>query len=68
MTKAQTVKHDDITSECWGIQFEGKKVCKTCSVFGKDGCVGKNIIKTGKNSKGKKVPLWKNRRVNGVHG
>ena len=43
--------------ECWGIQINGLKHCNTisCGWQGLTACEGKNIIKTGINSKGYKV-------------
>lgn len=40
--------------ECWGIQMYGTKHCLeiNCKWRGISACNGKNIIKTGKNSKG----------------
>ncbi|HBX52580.1 MAG: hypothetical protein A2W98_10010 [Bacteroidetes bacterium GWF2_33_38] len=40
--------------ECWGIQMYGLNHCKeiNCKWRGISACNGKNIIKTGKNSKG----------------
>jgi hypothetical protein len=43
--------------ECWGIQINGLNHCNaiSCSWQGLTACEGKNIIKTGFNSKGYKV-------------
>lgn len=43
--------------ECWGIQINGLSHCKkiNCKWQGLSACEGKNIIKTGKNSKGYRV-------------
>ena len=43
--------------ECWGIQINGLSHCNTilCRWQGLTACEGKNIIKTGFNSKGYKV-------------
>ena len=43
--------------ECWGIQINGLNHCNTisCSWQGLSACEGKNIIKTGFNSKGYRV-------------
>lgn len=44
-------------NECWGIQINGLSHCNTilCRWQGLTACEGKNIIKTGINSKGFKV-------------
>lgn len=40
------------TEECLGIQINGLNHCKQCKWTGISACNGKNILKTGKNSKG----------------
>ncbi len=42
-------------NECWGIQINGTKHCKNCKWVGISACEGKNIINTGRNSKGYKI-------------
>ena len=63
MVKAHTIRQQDMTAECWAVQFEGKAACKKCEFFGTKECGGKSILKSGKNKKGLPVPLWKNREV-----
>jgi len=43
--------------ECWGIQINGLSHCKNinCKWQGLSACEGKNILKTGLNSKGYRV-------------
>lgn len=41
--------------ECWGIQINGTKHCQNCKWTGISACEGKNIVKTGRNSKGYRV-------------
>lgn len=45
------------TDECWGVQINGLSHCKkiNCKWQGLSACEGKNIIKTGVNSKGYKI-------------
>ncbi len=45
--------------ECWGIQINGLSHCKkiNCKWQGLSSCLGKNIIKTGKTSKGYRVGI-----------
>ena len=50
---------NDLSSECWAVQFQGKEACKKCELKGTKECGAKNIIKTGKTTKGKTVPLQK---------
>jgi len=50
-------KQSDLSGECWAVQFQGKEACKKCEFRGTKECGGKNIIKTGKTTKGKSVPL-----------
>ena len=53
MKKINTSKlsHD----ECWGIQINGTQHCKNCTWAGMSACEGKNIFKTGRNSKGYRI-------------
>ncbi|MBN2682350.1 MAG: hypothetical protein JXR58_07565 [Bacteroidales bacterium] len=46
------------TDECWGVQINGLKHCENCKWTGISACEGKNIVKTGYNSKGYKVGLY----------
>ncbi len=43
------------TDECWGIQINGTQHCQNCKWTGISACEGKNIVKTGRNSKGYKI-------------
>lgn len=65
MVKAHTIQSKDLTTECWSVQFEGKSACKKCEFRGTKECCGKNILKTGKNKKGRAVPLWRMRAISG---
>jgi hypothetical protein len=51
------IPQNKMTSECWGIQFQGIPACKRCEFVGTKDCGGKKIRKTGKNAKGFAVPL-----------
>jgi len=42
-------------NECWGIQINGFSHCQNCKWTGISACEGKNIVKTGRNSKGYKI-------------
>lgn len=48
------------SDECWGIQINGLEHCRkiNCKWQGLSACEGKNIIKTGFNSKGFKVGMY----------
>lgn len=48
----KTVKQANLISECWLIQMFGKSECLMCDIKDTPECGGKNICKTGKNSKG----------------
>ncbi|MCK5838706.1 MAG: hypothetical protein KAG99_02610 [Bacteroidales bacterium] len=50
MRKIDTTKLSN--DECWGIQINGTRHCQNCKWTGLSACVGKNIILTGRNSKG----------------
>lgn len=43
------------TDECWSVQINGFSFCQSCKWIGISACVGQNIHKTGRNSKGYKV-------------
>ena len=47
------------SDECWGIQINGLEHCSkiNCKWQGLTACEGKNIIRTGINSKGFKIGL-----------
>ena len=54
----KTVKTSFLSNdECWGIQINGLNHCNaiSCNWQGLTACKGKNIIKTGINSKGYEV-------------
>lgn len=41
--------------ECWSVQINGTSHCKNCKWTGISACEGKNIVKTGYNSKGYRI-------------
>jgi len=41
--------------ECWGIQINGFVHCRNCRWTGITACEGKNIVNTGRNSKGYRI-------------
>jgi len=53
------MKHVDTSKlsqdECWGVQINGLQHCKNCKWNGISACEGKNIVKTGRNSKGYRI-------------
>ena len=51
------INQNELTSECWLVQFQGFKACETCEVKDTEECGGSNIRKTKKNEKGFNVPL-----------
>lgn len=57
MKKIRMVNQSNLSSECLGAQIWGKEKCKTCEIRNTSECGGKNIIKTGKNDKGIRVPV-----------
>jgi len=60
--KAKTVTQSQMTEECWLVQIWGLSYCKTCEYRDTPDCGGKEVRKTGKNSKGYSVPLGGRRR------
>lgn len=55
--RAKTVKQSSLSAECWLVQIWGKAYCKKCDLRGTEDCGGKQIRKTGRNSKGIRVPV-----------
>ncbi len=53
MRKIDTTKLS--SDECWGIQINGIAHCQNCKWTGISACEGKNIVKTGRNSKGYRI-------------
>jgi hypothetical protein len=53
----RTCHQANLTSECWEVQFLGLEACERCEFRGKRECGGKQIRKTGKNTKGIAVPI-----------
>jgi len=53
----RTVKQNQLTSECWIVQFTGLQECDTCEFADTIECGGQNIRKTGKKENGLAVPL-----------
>lgn len=60
------IQSNELTEECWTIQLRGLEACKDCKISKREGCGGIEIIRTGKNSKGFKVPVTI-KRVGGKH-
>lgn len=54
---SRTVNQQDLSSECWMVQFHGLEYCNKCDYKDTKDCGGENIRKTGKNEKGKEVPI-----------
>lgn len=57
MVKVFQVPQHKLSDECWLIQVYGRDACKTCTARGTSKCGGQNILRTGKNSKGHKIPV-----------
>lgn len=57
LTSTEIARLERLTKECNDIQLWGKKVCKDCLLKNHKNCGGKQIKKTGKNSKGFVVPI-----------
>jgi len=55
--EVRTIKQSDMSSECWMVQFQGTAACERCEYKGTADCGGKDILKTGENANGKRVPL-----------
>jgi hypothetical protein len=53
MRKIDTSKLSN--DECWGVQINGLNHYRNCKWIGISACEGKNIIKTGRSSKGYKI-------------
>lgn len=57
--KVKEFSQSQLTGECWSVQLLGRGHCNKYEFKGKKDCGGKNIIKTGKNEHGFKVPIVK---------
>ena len=55
--QAKTINQNEMTAECWGVQFDGLAACERCEYKDTPDCGGQEIRKTGKNSKGFSLPL-----------
>ena len=55
--KAKQINQDKLTDECWAVQLQGFTTCLNCPFRDTGRCGGKEIVKTGKNSKGYNVPI-----------
>ncbi len=53
----KTLNQRHLSEECFMIQAFGKHYCKNCPYLETDECGGKDILETGKNNKGYKVPI-----------
>jgi len=51
------IKSNELTEECWTVQMRGLEACKDCKLSKREKCGGIEIIRTGKNRKGFKVPI-----------
>ena len=58
-----TVRQGDLTSECWSVQLFGPDYCETCGFEDTPECGGKDIRRTGRNSKGVGVPIGELREI-----
>ena len=56
-TDVTNVNQNEMTSECWIVQFGGLAACDTCEFVDTDECGGEEIRKLAKNEKGFSVPL-----------
>ena len=55
--KTTIINQSKLSSECWSIQAHGFEYCKTCEFKNTKDCGSKQIIKTGKNKLGIKIPI-----------
>jgi hypothetical protein len=58
-----TARQGDLTTECWSVQLFGLEHCETCEARGTPECGGKSIRRTGRNSKGVRVPIGELREI-----
>lgn len=59
----KTISQNQLSSECWAIQYGGANICLECDFKNTDECTGKRIIETGKNELGFNVPLGKENTI-----
>lgn len=55
------IKQNNLSSECWLIQFQEISACKNCEAMGTKECGGKSILKKMKNKKG--IPIGEKRTL-----
>jgi len=56
-TDIKTVDQKKLTAECWLVRINGLSACKDCELKDTGECGGAEIRKTGRNSKGIKIPI-----------
>ncbi|MGB3479889.1 MAG: hypothetical protein WBB67_12100 [bacterium] len=68
--KIRVISQNKLSAECWQVQIWGREACKDCNYRHTKKCGGKQIINTGKNVLGHRIPLpdvsFRNRRQNEV--
>jgi hypothetical protein len=60
--KTKIIFQKMLSAECWPVQVWGIEACKDCDFQQTIECGGKQILKTGKNTLGNKIPLLDTRR------
>jgi hypothetical protein len=55
--KTKIISQKMLSAECWFIQVWGKEACKNCEYYHTNACGGKQILITGKNTRGINIPL-----------
>lgn len=55
--KIKIISQKMLSSECWLVQVWGFEVCTDCRYQDTEQCGGRNILITGQNILGHKIPL-----------
>jgi hypothetical protein len=55
--KCKVISQKMLSTECWSVQVWGTGVCEDCDYRGTRECGGKEILNTGRNVLGHRIPL-----------
>jgi hypothetical protein len=55
--RTKIISQKMLSTECWSVQVWGIEACENCDYQHTEECGGKQILKTGKNKLGNKIPL-----------
>lgn len=53
----EDLPRDSVGDGCWGVQLQGLRSCLECDLRNHPACIGKSMLRTGKNSVGFEIPI-----------